>query len=181
MCCNGVCAYAMFMGFLQCTLERDCRDIGDVKLMLRIMDELLQFTPLFAWVVQQSPTLRHSLTRTICHCNNGNLPRNDIKRAFGEHALALSSNDEVEHWLAKDAELEKALCNSVRKLARVQETLYGTVMQLKCAKDRINRLKGGREDAQRLSRELKEAKQELDGQGELEEEEKEGWPGRRAD
>ena len=74
---------ATFMAFLRHTLERDCRDIGDVRAMLCVMQEL-QFTPLFAQVVHQSAVVRQKLTETIRDCNNENLARNAMTQAVDD-------------------------------------------------------------------------------------------------
>jgi len=147
---------AKFMAFLKHTLERNCGDVGDVKAMLRIMQEL-QFTPLFAQVVGQSQVVRQKLTEVIRDCNNGNLARNAIKQAFSEHAIALVSEEELEQGVSKEAELEQQLYDGRRKLQSVQEELNGTVMQLQRAQDEITALKADREEATRLRQEQFEA------------------------
>jgi len=149
-----------FMAFLQHTLERDCKTISDVKQMLSVMAEM-QFTPLFAQVAAQSPVVRRKMTQCIRECKNGNLARNEIRDAFNEHAIALVSDNDLELGVSKEQELEQALYDAKRETARVQETLDGTVMQLKRAKDEINGLRGDREEVARLRKELKEYKQKL--------------------
>lgn len=154
-----------FMTFLQRTLEKNCTNINDVKQMLSVMAEL-KFTPLFAQVAQQSPVVRRKLTECIRDCRNGNLARNEIREAFGEHALALVTDDELEmggNSESREQELEHALYDAKRETARIQETLDGTLMQLKRAKDEINALKGKeREEVNRLRKELSECKEALE-------------------
>jgi len=159
-----------FMAFLQHTLERDCKTITDVKQMLSVMAEL-EFTPLFAQVAQQSPVVRRKMTQCIRECNNGNLARNEIREAFSEHALALVTDDELEMAQSKEQELEQALYDAKRETARVQETLDGTVMQLKRAKDEINALRGDRDEVARLRKELRDYKERLAAAEEEKEEE----------
>jgi len=158
-----------FMTFLQSTLEKDCGTISDVKQMLAVMAEL-RFIPLFASVCSTSPVVRRKLTQCIRECNNGNLARNEIREAFAEHALALVTDDELELGVSREQELEQALFDAKRETARAQETLEGTMMQLKRAKDEINSLRGDKELVVTLKKELKECREELK---ELEEEKEE--------
>merc|ERR1719245_2540463 len=128
----------------------------------------LEFTQQFAQVLQQSQVVRQKLTETIVNCSNGNLARNAVKQAFGEHELATMSEDELRDLGGnREAELEEQLYEAQRKLTSTKETLNGTMMQLQRAKDEINDLRGDREEVQRLRKELKAVKQELE---ELEEE-----------
>ena len=101
---------AMFIGFLQRMLEDDCRNIDDVKAMLRAMQRL-RFMPLFAQVVEQSLAVRHSLTRAVRDCDNGYLPRNALKQMFSEFAVALVSNAELEQAVSKEAEQDISCCD----------------------------------------------------------------------
>jgi len=78
------------MSDLQRTLERECRNIGDVKQIFRVMQQL-HFTQRFARVLKQSLTVREALTCTIRDCNNANLVTEDIEWALCEADLTLFS------------------------------------------------------------------------------------------
>ena len=98
-----------FMLILKLTLEGDCRDMGDVHAMLRVMQEL-QFTRLFAQVVQQSNAVRRMLSVAIqLWCFNKGillLERNAIKKAFGI-PMALLREKEIEQGARMDLQKEQ--------------------------------------------------------------------------
>jgi len=159
-----------FMSFLRRTLEMDCKNISDVRQMLNVMTEM-EFIPQFASVCSQSLTVRRKLTQCIRECNNGNLARNEIREAFNEHALALVADDELELGVSREQELEQALYDAKKETARVRETLEGTQMQLKRAKDEINNMRGDKELVAQLREELKQCRAALEEAEEEKEEE----------
>jgi len=63
-----------FMRYLQCTLERECRDIGDVRQMLQTM-KTLRFMTRFRQMLQQSPAVRRLLMKAIRESNVGDMER----------------------------------------------------------------------------------------------------------
>jgi len=67
-----------FMRYLQCALERECRDVGDVRQMLQTM-KTLRFMTQFRQMLQQSPVIRRSLMKAIRESNIGDMERRAIE------------------------------------------------------------------------------------------------------
>jgi len=84
---------AGFMSDLQRTLERECRHIGDVEQMFRVMQQL-HFTQRFARVLKQSLRVRQALTKTIRTCDNvnQNIEIRDVEWAFHKADMTLFSH-----------------------------------------------------------------------------------------